>query len=78
MPIDSEEIVGLATVAIDIFLPIVTSGTIAGSGALVGGSLTRGVDGQPAANRTHADLKNDVNKTGDIYVHTCGMCDSDP
>ena len=78
MPIDREESAGLAAVAVDILFPIATSAAIAGAGALVAGSLTRNVAGQPVANRTHADLKNDVNKTGDIYVHMCGMCESDP
>ena len=42
------------------------------------GSVTRGVAGIPAASRTHAELKNDLTKTGEIYVHTCVMCESDP
>jgi hypothetical protein len=78
MPIDSEESAGLAAVAVDILLPLAASAAIAGAGALVAGSLTRGVAGQPAANRTHAELKNDLTKIGEIYVHTCGMCESDP
>ena len=54
------------------------SAAIPGAGALVAGSVTRGVTGQPAANRTHAELKNDLNKTGEIYVHTCEMFESNP
>ena len=61
----------------DFFLPLAASAAIAVAGAFVAGSDTRGVAGQPA-NRTHAELKNDLNKTGEIYVHTCGMCESDP
>ena len=81
MTIDSEESAGLAAAAVDILLQLATSAAIAviaGAGALVAGSVTRSVAGQPAANRTHAELKNDLNKTGEIYVHTCGMCESDP
>jgi len=78
MPIDCEDSPGLAAAAVDILLPLATSAAIAGAGALVAGSVTRSIAGQPAANRTHAELKNDLNKTGEIYVHTCGMCESDP
>eukprot|EP00277_Geminigera_cryophila_P000587 CAMPEP_0179420244 /NCGR_PEP_ID=MMETSP0799-20121207/9058_1 /TAXON_ID=46947 /ORGANISM="Geminigera cryophila, Strain CCMP2564" /LENGTH=99 /DNA_ID=CAMNT_0021193829 /DNA_START=118 /DNA_END=417 /DNA_ORIENTATION=+ len=78
MPIDSEESAGLAAAAMDILLQLAASAAIAGAGALVVGSVTRSVAGQPAANRTHAELKNDLNKTDEIYVHTCGMCESDP
>ena len=78
MPIDSEESAGLAAAAVNILLPFAASAAIAGAGALVARSVTRGVAGQPAANRTHAELKNDLNRTGEIYVHTCGMCESDP
>jgi len=78
MPIHNEESSGLAAAAVDISLPLAASAAIPGAGALVAGSVTRGVAGQPAANRTHAELKNDLNKTGEIYVHTCGMCESDP
>jgi len=78
MLIDSEKSAGLAAAAVNILLPLAASAAIAGAGALVAGSVTRGVAGQHAANRTHAELKNDLNKTGEIYVHTCGMCESDP
>jgi len=78
MTIDSEESAGLAAAAVDILLQLAASAAIAGAGALVAGSVTRSVAGQPAANRTHAELKNDLNKTGEIYVHTFGMCESDP
>jgi len=78
MPIDSKDSVGLAASAVDILLQLAASAVIAGAGALVAGSVTRSVPGQPAANRTHAELQNDLNKIGDIYVHTFGMCESDP
>ena len=85
MPVDSEESAvltvywhGLAAAAVDFLLPLAASAAISGAGARVAGSVTRGVARQPAANRTHAELKNDLNKTGEIYVHTCGMCESDP
>jgi len=78
IPIVSEESAGLAAAAVKILLPLAASASIAGAVALVAGSVTRGVAGQHAANRTHAELKNDLNKTGEIYVHTCGMCESDP
>ena len=53
----------------DILLPLAASAAITGVGALVAGAVTRGLDGQPAVNRTHAELKNDLNKTGDpTYV----------
>jgi len=68
LSIDSEE----SWTAVDILLPLAASAAIAGAGALVAGSVTRGVAGQPAADRTHAELKNDLKKTGEIYVHTCG------
>jgi len=76
IPIVSEESAGLAAAAVKILLPLAASASIAGAVALVAGSVTRGVAGQHAANRTHAELKNDLNKTGEIYVHTCGMCES--
>ena len=78
MPIHNEESSGLAAADVDISLPLAASAAIPGAGALVAGSVIRGVTGQPAANRTHAELKNDLNKTGEIYVHTCGMCESNP
>jgi len=89
MPVDSEESAvltvywhGLAAAAVDFLLPLAASAAISGAGALVAGSVTRGVAGQPgplpAANRTHTELKNDLNKTGKIYVQTCGICKSDP
>ena len=53
----------------DILLPLAASAAITGVGALVAGAVTRGLAGQPAANRTHAELKIDLNKTGDpTYV----------
>ena len=78
MPIHNEESSGLAAAAVDISLPLAASAAIPGAGTLVAGSVTRGVSGQPAAHRTHAELKNDLNKTGEIYVHTCGICESGP
>ena len=56
MPIHNEESSGLAAAAVDISLPLAASGAIPGAGALVAGSVNRGVAGQPAANRTHAEL----------------------
>ena len=47
---------GLAAAAVDISLPLAASAAIPGARALVAGSVTRGVAGQPAANRTHAEL----------------------
>ena len=46
MPIDSEESAGLAAAAVDILLQLAASAAIAGAGALVAGSVTRGVAGQ--------------------------------
>ena len=50
MPIHNEESSGLAAAGVDISLPLAASAAIAGAGALVAGSVTRGVAGQPAAN----------------------------
>jgi len=50
MPIHNEESSGLAATAVDILLPLAASAAIPGAGALVAGSVTRGVAGQPAAN----------------------------
>ena len=50
MPIHNEESSGLAATAVDISLPLAASAAIPGAGALVAGSVTRGVAGQPAAN----------------------------
>ena len=69
MPIHSEESAGLTATTVDILLPLAASAAITGVGALVAGAVTRGLAGQPAVNRTHAELKNDLNKTGDpTYV----------
>ena len=61
---------GLAAAAVDILLPF------AAQQLLLIQPLW--LDPLPDANRCHAELKNDLNKTGEIYVHTCGMCESDP
>ena len=49
---ESEESGGLAAAAVNILLPLAASAAaIAGAGALVAGSITRGIAGTPAANR---------------------------
>ena len=56
MPTDSGESAGLAAAAVDVLLPLAATEAIAGAGALVAASVTRGIAGQPAASRTHAEL----------------------